>query len=48
MRRHHLAGSLGQSLLQRFEALTWARRLPDTRIIAFTPPGERAFLKWLG
>jgi DNA-binding transcriptional ArsR family regulator len=48
MRRHHLAGSLGQSLLQHFEALTWARRLPDTRIIAFTPPGERAFLKWLG
>ena len=48
MRRHHLAGSLGQALLQRFEALKWARRLPDSRIIAFTPPGERAFMKWLG
>jgi len=48
LRRHHLAGSLGQALLQRFEALKWARRQPDSRIVAFTPPGERAFLTWLG
>jgi len=48
LRRHHLAGSLGQALLQRVEALKWARRLPDSRVIAFTPPGERAFMKWLG
>lgn len=48
LRRRHLAGSLGQALLQRVEALNWARRLPDSRIIAFTPPGERAFTTWLG
>lgn len=41
-RRHHLAGALGSALLQRLFALGWARRTKDSRIVAFTPPGERA------
>lgn len=47
MRRTHLSGSLGQALLKKFEAKKWLRRIPDTRIISFTPPGEKAFMKWL-
>ena len=42
-RRHHLAGAWGAALLQRLFALGWARRVKDTRIVQFTPPGERAF-----
>jgi DNA-binding transcriptional ArsR family regulator len=42
-RRHHLAGALGSALLERIYALGWARRAGDSRVIAFTPPGERAF-----
>jgi DNA-binding transcriptional ArsR family regulator len=41
-RRSHLAGSLGQSLLTRFEELGWARREPGTRIVSFTSTGEQA------
>jgi DNA-binding transcriptional ArsR family regulator len=43
VRRHHLAGSLGAALLDRFYALGWAKRVPSTRIVRFTPAGERAF-----
>jgi DNA-binding transcriptional ArsR family regulator len=42
-RRHHLAGAWGSALLQRLFDLGWARRVKDTRIVQFTPPGERAF-----
>jgi len=42
-RRHHLAGAWGAALLQRMFELGWARRVKDTRIVQFTPPGERAF-----
>lgn len=42
-RRHHLAGAWGAALLQRLFELGWARREKDTRIVLFTPPGERAF-----
>ena len=42
-RRHHLAGSLGAALLDRCLALRWARRARDSRVIAFTPHGEREF-----
>jgi DNA-binding transcriptional ArsR family regulator len=42
-RRHHLAGAWGSALLQRLFGLGWARRVKDTRIVQFTPPGERAF-----
>lgn len=42
-RRAHLAGSLGRALLTRIEALGWASRQPDSRVIRFTPQGEAAF-----
>lgn len=40
-RRPHLAGSLGAALLDRFYGLKWARRETNSRIVTFTPPGER-------
>ena len=40
-RRPHLAGSLGAALLDRFYALKWARREKDSRVVTFSPPGER-------
>ncbi len=40
-RRPHLAGSLGAALLDRFFALKWARREKDSRVVTFSPPGER-------
>lgn len=43
-RRSHLAGSLGRALLGRVIELRWARRGQE-RVVAFTPPGERAFLE---
>lgn len=42
-RRHHLGGALGAALLKRIDDLGWARRSIDSRVIAFTAPGERAF-----
>jgi DNA-binding transcriptional ArsR family regulator len=43
MRRHHLAGALGQALLERCYALGWARREKGTRVVSFSPPGEATF-----
>ena len=43
VRRSHLAGTLGAALLDRFYELGWARRVPQTRIVAFTPGGLRSF-----
>lgn len=48
MRRHHLAGRMGRLILGRIFALDWARRLPGSRIVGFTPEGERRFQQWLG
>ncbi len=45
-RRHHLAGTLGAALLDRFVELGWARRLPESRVMAFSPQGERALRTW--
>jgi DNA-binding transcriptional ArsR family regulator len=42
MRRHHLAGSLGAALLERCLALGWARRTKDSRVVSFSPAGEKA------
>ena len=42
-RRHHLAGRVGAALLERCYALGWAKRRKGTRIVDFTPRGERAF-----
>ncbi|NVO29485.1 winged helix-turn-helix transcriptional regulator [Donghicola sp. C2-DW-16] len=47
-RRQHLAGRLGQAVLDRMLAQTWARRLPNSRVISFTPEGERRFNGWVG
>jgi len=44
-RRSHLGGALGAAVLQRIFAKGWARRETGTRVVAFTPPGRRAFLK---
>ncbi len=44
-RRNHLAGSLGTAMLSRIHDLGWAKRLDDSRIVAFSQAGEAAFLK---
>jgi DNA-binding transcriptional ArsR family regulator len=46
-RRHHLAGALGTALLERFQQLGWARRMPDSRVLAFGADGEAALRAWL-
>ncbi|MGZ5199964.1 MAG: ArsR/SmtB family transcription factor [Telluria sp.] len=46
-RRHHLAGALATAMLQRFEGLGWGKRLPDSRVFAFTDAGENALRAWL-
>lgn len=43
VRRSHLAGAMGAGLLTRFYALKWARRVPDTRVVEFTPRGLQGF-----
>ncbi|QLF69688.1 winged helix-turn-helix transcriptional regulator [Peteryoungia desertarenae] len=45
-RRTHLAGSLGEALLSHFLDHGLARRVDDSRIIRFSPEGERQFLAW--
>ena len=40
-RKFHLAGSLGAALLSRLYDLGWARRDQSSRVIRFTPKGER-------
>jgi DNA-binding transcriptional ArsR family regulator len=47
-RRHHLAGRLGTALLERFQLLGWAKRVPESRVLAFTAEGEVALRAWLG
>jgi DNA-binding transcriptional ArsR family regulator len=42
-RRHHLAGRAGAALLDRLYALGWAKRRRGTRVVDFTPRGEREF-----
>lgn len=46
-RRTHLAGTVGTVLLERFQALGWARRMPDSRVLAFSTEGEAALRAWL-
>jgi len=43
----HLAGALGTALLDRFQQLGWARRVPDSRVLAFSADGEAALRAWL-
>jgi DNA-binding transcriptional ArsR family regulator len=48
VRRHHLAGTLGAALLQHCYAKRWAHRVEGTRVVAFTPAGERALRERFG
>jgi DNA-binding transcriptional ArsR family regulator len=49
-RRHHLAGTLGAALLQRFTELKWAARdpTPGSRVVQFTRQGEKRFAALFG
>ncbi|MGL4811544.1 MAG: ArsR/SmtB family transcription factor [Beijerinckiaceae bacterium] len=42
-RRSHLGGALGAAILARMESLHWLRRARDSRIVTFSPLGERKF-----
>ena len=42
-RRTHLAGSLGQAMLEMMQARGWATRDPNSRVIRFTPHGRAQF-----
>ncbi|MFP7672221.1 ArsR/SmtB family transcription factor [Marivita sp. S0852] len=42
-RRSHLAGSLGRALLKRFEMMSWAYRVKDSRAVRFSGDGVRRF-----
>jgi DNA-binding transcriptional ArsR family regulator len=42
VRRHHLAGALGAAVLDRCYALGWARRAKGSRVVSFSPSGEKA------
>jgi DNA-binding transcriptional ArsR family regulator len=42
VRRHHLAGALGAAVLDRCYALGWARRTKGSRVVSFSPSGEKA------
>lgn len=43
VRRHHLAGALGQRVLQHCFEQKWAKRLTDSRVVQFSARGELAF-----
>jgi DNA-binding transcriptional ArsR family regulator len=44
-RRHHLAGTLGAAMMNRFAELKWAARdaTPGSRVVNFTRTGEKRF-----
>lgn len=42
-RRNHLAGRVGAAVLDRLYSLEWVRRDGDSRVLTFTPTGEREF-----
>lgn len=48
MRRHHLGGFAGKALLDHVLTVGLASREPDSRVIRFTPEGDRQFADWLG
>jgi len=41
-RRMHLAGALGKAFLERIEELGWVRRVSRSRVLVFSPRGERS------
>lgn len=46
-RRTHLAGTLGKAILDEIYKRGWAKRAPNSRVIAFSPTGEKQFEKIL-
>lgn len=42
-RQSHLAGAFGAALLNRFYELGWAQRSRDSRVVRFSPEGEKQF-----
>ncbi|EEM68403.1 MULTISPECIES: ArsR/SmtB family transcription factor [Bacillus cereus group] len=42
-REHHLAGSLGNALLEKLLQLNWIQRVPKSRVIKLTPNGTKKF-----
>ncbi len=42
-RKNHLAGSVGQALLDRFFELGWAKRQKENRIVRFSKEGQHKF-----
>ena len=46
-RRTHLAGALGKAFLEHIERQGWARRARQSRIVTFSPLGERALVSML-
>ncbi|HTS93588.1 MAG TPA: helix-turn-helix transcriptional regulator [Stellaceae bacterium] len=47
-RRAHIAGAVGAALCARAFDAGWIRRLPNTRAVAITPKGTRAFREAFG
>ena len=47
-RRAHIAGAVGAALCARAFDAGWIRRLPNTRAVAITPKGTRAFRETFG
>jgi DNA-binding transcriptional ArsR family regulator len=49
-RRHHLAGTLGAALMNRFAELKWASRdaTPGSRVVNFSRNGEKRFAALFG
>ncbi|WP_282610395.1 helix-turn-helix transcriptional regulator [Pelagibius sp. Alg239-R121] len=45
-RRHHLGGGIGAAVLSLALANGWAQRKDKSRVVSFTPPGEKAFVEW--
>ena len=48
VRRDHLAGIVGAALLDQCYERGWAKRVPGTRVVQFTPTGERSFRACFG
>jgi DNA-binding transcriptional ArsR family regulator len=49
-RRHHLAGTLGAAIMERFTELKWAARdpTPGSRVVNFSRSGEKRFAALFG
>lgn len=46
-RRHHLSGRVGQAILEHVLHKEWAKRVPGSRVVAFSSRGESIFVRIL-